>query len=263
MPHEHGAWVMLYLPMVLAFAVARPGGWLSVVLLFVALTGAFLARHPADLLLRGKGDTGSPFWMVAYGLIATAAAVPLVVVWHAAPLLFVAAIAGVLFGAHAVLLEWPAKRRMDRSVFGEVLAVLGLTLSAPAAIAVSHGTLSGLAWTLWAACALYFGSGIFHVKTLLSGAKYKGELDAASRWNLGRSSVIYHVLLAILALGVATSVSGRPVYVIAAFAPVVVRALWGVAHLSRRLPPLKRVGMLETVYALWFAVWFGAAMLSQ
>lgn len=262
-PHEHGAWVMLYLPMVVAFVAARPEGWAPVGLLSLALAGAFLARHPADLLLRGKGGSGSVFWMLVYGMSAVAAALPLIVVWHAHALLCVAAVAGVLFGLHAVLLEWPAKRRIDRSVFGEVLAVLGLTLSAPAAIAVSRGTIDALAWILWAGCALFFGSGIFHVKTLLSGAKHKGEMDPAARWVLGRSSVTYHVLLAAIALASATFVRNRPWCVVAAYTPVVVRALWGAARLSRRLPPLKRVGLMETAHALWFAVWFGAAMLSR
>ncbi|HEY3412472.1 MAG TPA: YwiC-like family protein [Armatimonadota bacterium] len=262
-PHEHGAWVMLLLPMLTAFAVARPSGWPQVLLLTAAVTAAYLARHPADLLLRGKGQRGSAFWMTAYGAIAVATAVPLIVFWHGAALLGVMCIAGLLFGLHAVLLGLPSKRRWDRSVFGEMLAVVGLTLSAPAALVVARGTFTPEAWVLWAAFALFFAGGVLHVKTLLGGARHKGALDLPVRWRLGRASALYHATLLILAPAMAAQVGLSMAMVTIAVVPVSLRALWAVGRLSRRLPPLKWVGALESVYALWFAAWFGAAMLSR
>jgi hypothetical protein len=260
MPHEHGAWLMLYQPMLLAFAVSRPAGWAQVGLLFLAVTGAYLARHPADLLLRGKGDGGSLIWMGVYGFVAFAAAAPLLLVWHATALLIVASLAGVLFGVHVVLLRWPSARRLDRSVFGELVGTSGLALSAPAAVAVANGTLNSTAWLLWAACALFFGSGVFHVKMLLAGAKHKGAMDTAARRRIGRANVLYHAVVAVVAL-VLLRVGG--VLPALAYLPIIVRALSGAARLSRHLPPLKRVGLMESAYAMWFCVVLGAAMLSR
>lgn len=260
-PHEHGAWVMLFLPMLAGFAVARPSGWAQVLLLSAAISGAYLARHPADLLLRGKGVRGSTFWMFAYGILAVGAAAPLVLSWHASALLVVAGIAGVLFGIHAILLGLQARRRWDRSIFGELLAVAGLTLGGPAAVVVSRGTFTPDAWTLWAGFSLFFAGGVLHVKTLLSGAKHKGQSDWAVRWRLGRASVLYHVLLPAASPVVAARFGISATLVLVAVAPATLRALWSVARLDRRLPPLKRVGAFESVCAIWFACWFSAALM--
>ena len=260
LPHEHGAWVMLFLPMIVAFAVAPPAFWGQPFLLAVALAGAFMARHPADLLLRGKGDNTHLFWMLAFGLVATAAALILILKWSAYGLYSVIGIAGALFAFHAVLLRWPDRRRLDRSILGEILAVIGLTLSAPAAVVVSRGSMDMLSLILWLACALFFGSGIFHVKTLLSGVKHKGELTAKTRWKIGRPSIAYHIALSHVVIPASALVSDHPLWIVLAYAPVVIRAILGVRHLSRKLPPLKRVGVLETLYSLWFAVWLAAAM---
>lgn len=263
MPHEHGAWVMLYVPMLLGFAVARPTGWAPVLLLLVAVTGAYLARHPADLLLRGKGDASSLVWMSIYGLAALAGGIPLIAEWHANALVFVVGVAGVLFGIHVLMLEWPSKHRLDRSVSGELLAAVGLTLTAPAAVAVARGTLTTDAYVIWAACAAFFGSAVFYVNTLLAGAKLKGAGDAAAKWRVVRASLAYHILLVVAVIVAAPALGGKWWLAFVAYAPVALRALWGAARPARRLPSLKRVGMLETAYAVWFAVAFGAALLSR
>jgi hypothetical protein len=44
LPHEHGAWVMLYAPMILAVAALWPAPALPVFCLCLATTGAYLAR---------------------------------------------------------------------------------------------------------------------------------------------------------------------------------------------------------------------------
>lgn len=261
LPHEHGAWVMLYVPMAVAFAVAHFIAPVPAFLLFLALTGAFLARHPADLLLRGRAQPGALLWTGVYLAVAALGGLPLLLVYQRGALLVVLCIAGALFGAHVALLTWPSRKRLDRSVAGEVLAVAGLTLSAPAAYVVATGQLDGMAWCLWAACALFFGGGVFHVKMLLGAAKHRGAMDLGARLSLGRFNLAYHAAMA----GVAVALSGRAgagaAMVCLAYAPAVARAVWGTLRLSRRLPPLKRVGVLETLYALWFAVLFASAVI--
>ena len=51
-----------------------------------------------------------------------------------------------------------------------------------------------------------------------------------------------------------------PQAVALAYAPALLRALWGWVRLSNRLPSLKRVGIAEIVYSLWFAAWLAAAL---
>ena len=65
-PHEHGAWVILYAPLVLGFGasgVFAPVRWL---LLIIAVTGLFLAREAAGLILRGRGKAGTGLWLALY-----------------------------------------------------------------------------------------------------------------------------------------------------------------------------------------------------
>jgi hypothetical protein len=81
---------------------------------------------------------------------------------------------------------------------------------ASAAYAVSRGQVEGIGWRLWAACFLYFSSAVFFVKMLLAAVKMKGY--------------------------------------------------FGWASLSNHLPHLKMVGLAETFYSVWFAVFFSASL---
>jgi hypothetical protein len=47
-----------------------------------------------------------------------------------------------------------------------------------------------------------------------------------------------------------------------AYLPALWRALRGWTTLSNKLPPLKRVGIAETCYALWFTSFLLAALLT-
>ncbi len=261
LPHEHGAWVMLYAPLVIGLAVAPAVAFVPSLLLFLAVSAAFLAREPADLLIRGRGKAGSAFWLGAYLAIMLASALPLVLVYDRIALAFVGGIAGVLFGIHAVMLSWPSRRRMDRSESGEVLAVTGLTLTAPAAWAVSTGRFDGMALCLWAISILYFASSIFFVKMLLGGAKHKGEVTPAVRARIGRWNIAYHLALVAVLVWLAPRAGSAGGWLIGlAYAPVVLRALWWNAKLSRRLPNLKRIGFTEMAYAFWFLAFIVAGL---
>jgi hypothetical protein len=261
LPHEHGAWVMLYAPLVIALAVTRPFALGPSLLLILAVTAAFLAREPADLLIRGRGKEGSLFWLFAYLGVMAASALPLLLVYHRTGLVVVGGIAGVLFALHALMLWWPSRRRMDRSESGEVLAVTGLTLTAPAAYATATGQFDGFAVCLWAVSILYFASSIFFVKMLLGGAKYKGEITPAVRLRIGRWNIAYHVALFAVQVWLAPLAGPVGGWLVAlAYLPIVLRALFWNARLSRRLPNLKRIGFMEMGYALWFAAFVIAGL---
>lgn len=253
MPHEHGAWVMLYVPMVIGFAVSGGAPFLPSFLLFLAVSGAFLAREPADLLIRGRGKEGTAFWLVVYAAATVAATVPLVFAYGRTALLVVGGIAGVLFGIHAVMLSWPSRRRLDRSQSGEVLAVTGLTLSAPAAYAVATGLFDGQAVCVWVVSMLYFASSIFFVKMLLGGVKHKGEITPGVRLRIGRWNIAYHLALVAVLIWLAPRAGDVGMWLIGlAYAPIILRAFVWNARVSRRLPNLRHIGYMEMGYATWF-----------
>jgi hypothetical protein len=136
--------------------------------------------------------------------------------------------------------------------------VLALALTGPAAVVVATGgALGAAALAVWAGCVLFFAGGVFHVKMLLASAKFRHGLTTAERWSVGRGHLVFHALLA---LAVTARASAAGALLVAAFLPALARAFHGWATLDGTLPPLKRVGIRETILAVWF-VGFGAAAL--
>ncbi|HLV80153.1 MAG TPA: YwiC-like family protein [Chthonomonadaceae bacterium] len=260
-PREHGAWVILYAPLLIALATATTLSVAPVLLLGLAVTGLFLMRDTAGLLARRRGKLGTVFWLAVYAAVFAAGVVPLLFSAAAKALIPIGLVGIGLFAFHSLLLLWPARKRLDRSQWGEILGVASLALTAPAGYTVAHGRLDSTAWLLWLACTLFFSSAVFFVKMLLAAAKIRRELDFRARLQSGRDHLIYHTLLLCIVIAAAFEIGARPgLLLVVAFAPILARAFYGWVHLSHRLPPLKRAGILETVYSLWFAGFLLAAL---
>lgn len=254
-PREHGAWIILYAPLLVGFAFAPRLSPLPFLLLLLTVTGLFLSRPLVGVLLRRRGGPQSPFWLGVYLLVSAIGAILLLFVCRLPALIWLGLPMGLLFLIHAGLQMMPSRRRLDRSLGGEILAVGALTLTAPAGVVAGGGALDADAWRLWALCALYFSSGIFYVKMLLAALAVKGTIERQERRRIGRKQRIYHALLPALVGGLCIgSPVWRLVLIELAIVPVMVRAYIGEARLTNRTPSFKRVGMLESLYALWFIV---------
>ncbi|MBI4551187.1 MAG: YwiC-like family protein [Candidatus Latescibacteria bacterium] len=263
-PHEHGAWVMLYAPLVIVLAAVRPVAVLPSLFLILTVTSVFLGQYALRVFIRRRGPRLVVAWLGVELTLLAAGLLPLLFVYRLTGLLAIGALAAALFGLHTLLLYWPSRKRLDRSQWGETLAVGALALTAPAAYVVARGGLDPIAWSIWAACVLYFSSGIFYVNMLLSAARIRGEFDARDRWRVGRDLVVYHVLLILVVGGASLAIGGWAAPLAAlAYVPVLVRAFWGWATLSNELPPLTRVGLREVAYTLWFTGVFVAALRSM
>jgi hypothetical protein len=260
-PREHGAWVILFAPLWIALGMAQRAKPVEGTLLILAVTGGFLARNALGLLLRRRDRAGTGFWLAIYLLLMAGAGLSLLLVYQEWALLTIGLLAGALWGIHSLLLLLPARKRLDRSQWGEILGVSALVLTGPAGVAVMRGAVDASAWLLWAVCALYFSGGIFHVKMWLEAVKHKKDWSAQTRWQVGRDHLVYHVLLLITLLLAAFHLPGSTALLVGlAFLPALCRAFWSWLCLAPQLPPLKRVGILETVYALWFAGFLIAAL---
>ncbi len=260
-PREHGVWMMVYTPLLIPVAGIDPAALLPLILLILAVTGAFLGQNAAGLLIRRRADRGTAFWLGVYTSVLLAGSVPLLWIYRLTDLLWVGVLAAGLFGRQ-VCVVWPSHRRVDHSRWGEIVAVGTLVLTAPAACVVSRGTVDGLAWSLWAGCLLYFGSSVFYVKMRVSAARVRENVTPHVRWHLGRDLLVYHLALIGILVGVFVTIGGQTaVLIVVAYLPVLFRAFWGWARLSSRIPSLKRIGLSEVGYTLWFAG-FSAAVLS-
>ncbi len=223
MPREHGAWGILLIPFATAVGVAVVWN-LPVALLLAGILCFYVAR---------TSYLKQNFRWTAILLVGSAACtLPLLLVWK---LWWLAA-----FGIVAAPLAF---RKTERSIAMQLLAVLGLTLTAPAAWHVATGKLD---YRLWLLNALYFAGGVLYVKMHVAAAIHR----RASKLRLGAATMMYYGALA----GVAAW--WWPVGI--AFLPVIVRAFVGVARLSPVLR-IKCLGWTEVAHSL---VWAGLVIAS-
>jgi YwiC-like protein len=246
LPREHGAWAMFYVPFALGVTVAGRINF-AVMLLLVATTALFISRE--SLLVwwrarnRGRRNERAGQLLIIYFAIAAVAGGPLLLVDRLGRLPALAIAGAALLainGKQATELE-------DRTALGEVMAIVGLAMAAPAAHYVASGQWTLAALWLWALSAAYFSSSVFYIKLRVTGLHAKNQQD---KERARRQCIGYHSILvaSLLVLAVARSL---PPLALIAFAPVLARALWGLLKPARRLN-LKRIGIAEVVYALFF-----------
>jgi hypothetical protein len=215
-PREHGAWGILLVP----FATACGAAWqwnLPAALLLASVLCFYVAR--TSWLKRQ--------WKWVVGLLAASvtAAVPLVVVWQLWWL-----------PAFAVVAAPLASRPTGRSVWSQLLGVIGLTLTAPAAWYAATGKLDATAWRLWVVMVAYFTGGVLYVRMFITRSRLP--------------NLAYHAGLALFL--VAGAVGGMISWpVAAAFGPPVLRAVIGSGRLPAKLW-LKKLGWTEVGYSLLF-----------
>lgn len=248
LPKEHGAWAMLYVP----FAVGSLVAWnapLRLLFLGLSVTFVFIARE--SLLTwqrarsRGLRNQEARRFMLSYLALAALFGAPLILVyklyWFFA--MGVGALALLAFNAQQAI------RREDRSLGGEMMAIGGLTLTAPAAYYAARGVLDATALWLWGLCALYFASSVFYVKLRVNTVNPRMEEARRKSW---QRCAFYHTILfaSLLALALTGSLS---VFVLAAFSPVLTRSFWHLAKPVRRID-LRKIGIQEIVYSVLFLI---------
>lgn len=248
LPKEHGAWAMLYVPMVAGALVAGEFN-LRVVWLFFSTSFLFIARE--SLLAwwrarhRGQAQPQAFKTLFIYTAMAGVCGAPLVLVYKLYWLMpMAAATAGLLF-YNAV----QATRREDRTIAGEVMAILGMTLTAPATYYAARGAWAAEALWLWALCALYFTSSVFYVKLRVHWLNRRKQEQRRQSW--WRCAIYHTCLLAVLVTIAATG--NLSLLVLVAFAPVLGRSFWHLAKPAERIN-LKRIGVTEIVYSLVFLI---------
>ncbi len=163
LPREHGAWGMLYVPFALGTAV---GGRISsnTFLLTAFVTCLFIARESFVTWRRGScrgSDSGNAIQLLsAYVGLAIFFGAPLILLEHLIGLLPILFLALVLLWTHTAR----ALHLKGRTFFSEIVGVLGLTLTAPAAYYVAAGSWKFTGAWLWLLCVLYFASSVYYVK---------------------------------------------------------------------------------------------------
>lgn len=250
LPAEHGGWSLIGAPLLAGWAVApsTPGGWVA-----GAALALFLARQP--LKIAGKDVVqGKRFprtrWALGFGFALLAVAAGALVVgvaladarlWGALGLL--AVLSGIQF-AHDVL-------GRGRSAVPEIAGACAAA-SFASIIALAGGKHAFQAWLLGAVLAMHAILAIVYVSARLALAR-GGAPSPAPVWGTALGGI---------ALAAAMLERGWVRWpLVAAFAILAVRALWGVSPWRARVRP-QIVGFQETAYAVGWVLLlaFGAGV---
>jgi hypothetical protein len=239
---------MLYTPFVLGVAVAGRVN-LPTLLLLLSTTAAFISRE--SLLVywraraRGREAAESGRMLSLYVALAAAFGSPLV---FASKLFWLIPLG--LVGAALLLINGVQATRMEeRATVSEVMAIGGLTMTAPAAYYTASGRWEITAFWLWLLSALYMASSVFYIK--LRVYRLNTRKQAEQRQAL-RSCAFYHSFL-IIALPTLIFAAGLSLFAVIAFAPALARTFWGMFAPKTKVN-LTRAGILEIAYSLVFLV---------
>jgi hypothetical protein len=220
MPREHGAWGILLVPFATAAGISGTFN-LPVSLLLVSVVSFFIARM-SFLKRQWK-------WVVLLLAVSAAAGAPLLFIWHRWWL--------IAFGVAAAPLAF---RKTERHLALQLLAMTGLTLTAPATWYVATGNLDAMAWKLWLLNSLYFAGSFFFVKMHLAAAIQRTTNGVRT------GTIVYHAALLPVLLVVAGPMT-------LAFIPAIARALIGAWKLTPKLQ-IKRLAWNEVAYSILFGV---------
>jgi 4-hydroxybenzoate polyprenyltransferase len=248
LPKEHGAWAMLYVPFALGVAVAGRVNW-PVLLLLLSATAVFISRE--SLLVywraRARGRDAAEAGRTLLLYLALAAAFGSLLIFA---LKFFWLIPLGMAGAALLLINGKQATRMEeRVVTGEIMAIAGLTMTAPAAYYAASGRWEMTAFWLWLLSALYMASSVFYIK--LRVYRLNPRKHAEQRQSL-RSCAFYHSFL-IVALPALIFAGSLGLLAFIAFAPALVRTFWGMFK-PKTKAPLTRAGILEIVYSMIFLI---------
>ena len=254
-PREHGAWGMLFVPLVTGAAVGihSIGGAGMVALFAVVALSLFWLRTPVESLfgagpLRAQSSTETQAVFTAMTILATLAAISLTTIFLLGArtgLLIIGAVSAFAFLAQAGLKRLGRRYYMAAQMIGSV----GLTSTAAAAYYVATGGLDATAAALWVANWVLAGNQIHFVQLRIHAARLGSVREKLQR---GATFAAGQVLLT-AALVIAWREHYLPILAALAFVPVLLRGFqWFFA--GRQPLAVKRLGWTEMAHAVGFGL---------
>lgn len=255
-PQDHGSWVFILSPLVIGIFA---GGRFTLATLYfiIAAMAVFMMRQPVTVAVkayagrRPRADLpAARFWMLAYGSIALAALVGLVLQGFLNVLYL--AIPGVpVFAWHLYLVS----RRAERKQAGvEVVATGVLSLAAPAAYWIGRGIYDPLGWALWLLTWLQSAASIVYAYLRLEQRPLTEKPSRLALWKMGRRALLYTSFN--LALSLAAGLTGfLPGFIFIPFLLQWVETLWGITHPAIGVKPT-RIGWRQLLVSTLFTVLF-------
>ncbi len=250
-PRQHGAWSILAAAAALGMVA---GGGLRVqgALFAVCVVLGFFAQHTGELWLKFSGSTNRRreigYLLLAYALTFLLCGAMLLFkyeLWGLLPL------AGLASGLVALSLTL-SKVRKARTVVGEIVNVLALTLVLPAAAYCAAGSYVYPTVGLTLMAAIFFCASIFHVRYLVRGGRRQAG-SAPERLRAATPSLAYHAL-GLVAAGALAAFGLLPIAAPLALLPVTLKALRAAAMPARGPTPIRTIGYVELAHTIVFVL---------
>lgn len=221
--------------------------------LLISVIFGYMARHAWNVFLRPAKDKRRKrealVWSVVYSLIPLAGGAYLLFIadlWDMLQLALVALIVGVLTLIFS-------KQKMEFTVVGEIVGMMGLTLAAPAAELVASGGFSAQTGGIYVLCFFFFAGSVYHVRYLVRSRKAT-QGPVGERLRYGASSMIYHVAILVLITLASTIIPLLPSLAPVAFIPVTIKALWTVGHRYQKPLQVRQIGYREVAHTVIFVI---------
>jgi len=254
-PREHGAWGLLFVPLVTGAAVGIHDymSAFAVLLFTIAALSLFWLRTPVESCigagpLRVQTPEESRAVLKAIAILGTISAACLTLLFWSGSrtgLLILGAVSALAFVAQAGLKKLGRRYYMAAQIVG----ALGLTVTAPAAYYAATHTLGGTALALWFANWVFAGNQIHFVQLRIHSARLSMLREKLGN---GLPFLIGQIAMS-LALWVVWRVELVPSLALLAFLPALVRGfLWFIP--GHKPLQVKRLGWTELAHGISFGL---------
>lgn len=254
-PREHGAWGILFIPLVTGAAVGLQHGshYAGLALFAVAAFALFCLRTPVESLLgttpmrAQTAEERRMVWLVvtAVSAIALAAVAALLLSGNNLLLLALGGAAGLLFIAQGFVRKLGRSGRMPAQLIG----ALGLTSTAAGAYYIVTGEFDQRALALWLANWIFAGNQVHFVQLRIHAARLATWSEKFAR---GRSFFAGQIAM-LLVLVAGYGFHWLPGWALVAFLPVFVRGMMWFFRGPEQLD-VHRLGFAELAHAIAFGV---------
>ncbi len=257
LPREHGGWALFITPVLATGIALREFTW-PAALLTAATLAAYLAYDPLSSMLRGlHEDRMNPettsrlrIWTSIYLAISVMIFIYLLVMGYRYLLAFGAVGAGVFVLSIYRTLKTPT------SVWRDLTAVIGISLTSPGLYYVLRGEVDRTGFIVWLLIVLFLAGNIFYVHMKIETLRMKSDdLSFAERMHCGRWVLPVYGLPLIL-IPIFSSKSYVHGAGIMAFLPMTIHVIGGIARLNSRVN-FRRLGFLLLAQSLLFGVLLG------
>lgn len=260
-PKEHGVWVTLIVPLVTGtFAVPPDDGLqlVSAVVFGLGLIAGVMAIEPFKLIIKSTASANKtrPYtWAIIYSFLAAVCILPVIALngrWGLVWFL-------ILSAGLSALKMWAGLSRFLRTIGMELVGIVGLCLTAPAASYLQTGRVTPESFVMYPLLIVWFVDRLFTVRRLLEilrGGVTFGSNKERYDWSKGEL-FIHMATLSAVALIVALSGGVAPW---TAFFPFLLLTFKFRRDIRRPLVTgAMQVGFSEMRWSSAFAILFSAA----